>query len=427
MTITFEPGTTGTEIFERLETECRSYSRDIPVVFTTASGTTVTAEDGREYLDFFSGAGALNYGHNDPEMVGEVSRYLASGGILHALDMFTPAKRELLAAIDETLLMPNVWDYKVQCTGPTGTDANEAALKLARLATGRRGVVAFRGSYHGMSAGSLSVSGSRRLRAAGGPLLADVTFVPYEDGPDGPFDTIDYLRRHFGDTSGGNELPAAVIVEGVQIQAGVYAASDQWLRDLRGWTRANGVLLILDEVQTGVGRTGPFFSFQSSGIVPDIVTTAKSIGGLGLPLALVLLSREIDVWKGGDHTGTFRGNQLAFVSAAVGLRRWRDPAFLALVDANVTAFATALEDYAAAPAVRATRGVGLIGGIDFGPDDAERARAFQRAALQAGVIVERCGRAGEVVKLMPPITTPTPQLVEGLERLGAILADDRSA
>ncbi|MFE5672709.1 diaminobutyrate--2-oxoglutarate transaminase [Agromyces sp. NPDC056523] len=421
MTTTYATQTSGTAIFERLETECRAYSRDIPAVFATASGTTVTAEDGREYLDFFSGAGALNYGHNDPEMIAAVTGHLASGGILHALDMFTPAKRDLLAAIDETLLQPNGWDYKVQFTGPTGTDANEAALKLARLATGRRGVVAFRGSYHGMSAGSLSVSGSRRLRSAGGALLDGVTFVPYENGPDGPFDTIEYLDRHFADASGGSELPAAVIVEGVQIQAGVYAASAQWLSDLRAWTRAKRIVLILDEVQTGVGRTGPFFSFQHAGIVPDIVTTAKSIGGLGLPLAMVLLAREIDVWQPGDHTGTFRGNQLAFVAGAVALRRWQRPDFLALIEANTEALAGALQTYAAAPAVRATRGLGLIGGIDFGPDDAASATAFQRAALEAGVIVERCGRSGEVVKLMPPITTPTPQLVEGLDRLGAIL------
>ncbi|UYQ77500.1 diaminobutyrate--2-oxoglutarate transaminase [Glutamicibacter sp. JL.03c] len=408
-------------IFERIETECRAYCRDLPVVFEKGSGSYAISTDGTRYLDFFSGAGALNYGHNHPKMIEAAMNYIAEGNILHGLDMFTTAKRELLEEIERTLLTPKNWDYKIQFTGPTGTDANEAALKLARLVTSRREIVAFRGSYHGMSIGSLSVSGSRKLRQAGEPLLNEVTFVPYEFGPNGKFDSIEYLNQHFGDSSGGNELPAAVIVEGVQIQAGVYAASSEWLRQLQKWTKANGVLLIVDEVQTGCGRTGEFFSFENSGIVPDIITVAKSIGGLGLPMAMVFLRRGIDAWKPGEHTGTFRGNQLAFVAGRVALQFWRDEAFLQLVNDNAETFASAMESMSSSTQILETRYKGLIGGIDFGVGETAKAQEFQRRAQEEHIIVERCGREGEVVKLMPPINTPNDVLIQGLEKLSRLI------
>lgn len=409
------------EVFERLETECRMYCREIPAVFDRAAGSVLTSEDGQDYLDFFSGAGALNYGHNHPVMRDALLDYLQSGRVIHGLDLHTTAKRGLLNAFDEVLFQPNGWDYKIQFTGPTGTDANEAALKLARLVTGRRRVVAFNGSYHGMSIGSLSVSGSNKLRSRGGPLLEETTFVPFEDGPYGPFDSLAFLQRLSDDVGSGQELPAAVIVETVQIQAGVYTASDEWLKGLRSWTHDNGVMLIVDEVQTGCGRTGPFFSFEGSGIVPDMVTTAKSIGGFGLPLAIVLIDRKADAWHPGDHTGTFRGNQLAFVAGEIALRLWTDESFLDLLAANHVAMESAREKFRSGPGVVGCRGQGMLAGIDFGRGNSDAALDFQQNALSAGVIVERCGPAGEVVKLMPPINTPTDQLSEGLQRLYSTL------
>lgn len=182
-----------------------------------------------------------------------------------------------------------------------------------------------------MSVGSLSVSGNRRLREAAGPLLTATTIVPYEDGPYGPFDSIGFLDRMARDLGSGQELSAAVIVEAVQIQAGVYAATSEWLQDLRAWTREHRVLLIMDEVQTGCGRVGTFFAFDQAGIVPDIVTCAKSPGGSGVALACVLIAREYDVWEPGDHTGTFRGNQLAFVTARAALELWTEAQFMALI------------------------------------------------------------------------------------------------
>jgi diaminobutyrate-2-oxoglutarate transaminase len=409
--------TQATEVFERLETECRMYCRDLPVVFDRAAGSMVVSESGEEYLDFFSGGGALNYGHNEPTMANAAIDYLQSGRLLHALDLHTTAKRDLLTAFDQILFQPNHWDYKVQFTGPTGTDANEAALKLARLVTGRRRIVSFNGSYHGMSIGSLSVSGNKRLRGAGGPLLAETTFVPYENGPYGPFDSIDYLVRLAEDAINGQELPAAVIVEPVQIQAGVYPASAQWLQALRDWTREHGVLLIMDEIQTGCGRTGRFFAFEKAGIVPDLVTCAKSISGSGLPMACVLISREHDAWRPGHHTGTFRGNQLAFVTAKLALELWTHQPFLDLVKANSDALADAVAGFASERVVVGCRGEGMLAGIDFALGNTKIAKDFQQLALRQGVIVERCGPNGEVAKLMPPVNTPTDQLVSGLSRL----------
>lgn len=409
-----------TDAFEQFESNVRMYCRDVPLVFDTAVGTRIKAEDGREYLDFFAGAGALNYGHNDPRMRDALIRYLSGNGVTHGLDLHTTMKRRFLEAIDRDLFEPRGWKYKVQFTGPTGADAVEAALKLARKATGRSKVVSFYGAYHGMTLGALAVSGNRNKRGSGS-LASDVTFVPYEDGPHGPFDSIGFLERMANDVGSGSELPAAVIVESIQIQAGVYPASDEWLQRLRAWTKQNGVFLILDEIQAGCGRAGDFFGFEKSGIVPDVVTCAKSIGGYGLPMAIVLIAPELDLWQPGDHTGTFRGNQLAFLTAQIALSYWSDDAFLSLVRDNSAAMAEAMERFAKAPGVVATRYRGLIAGIDFGLKNTAAAKAVQQKALAAGVLVERCGPNGEVIKLMPPINTPTSELVEGLEVIGRSL------
>lgn len=410
-----------TDVFEQLESNVRMYCRDVPLVFDTAVGTRIHAEDGRDYLDFFAGAGALNYGHNDPRMRDALIEYLRANGVAHGLDLHTSMKRRFLEAIERDLFEPRGWQYKVQFTGPTGADANEAALKLARKATGRTKVVSFYGAYHGMTLGALSVSGNRGKRGDGA-LPTDVVFVPYEDSPYGEFDSIGFLERMAADPGSGTELPAAVIVESVQIQAGVYAASDEWLRQLREWTRKNGVFLIADEIQAGCGRAGDFFGFERSGIKPDVVTCAKSIGGFGLPMAIVLIAPDLDVWAPGDHTGTFRGNQLAFLTAQIALGYWRDPAFLDLVRTNVATMESTVASFAGLPGVAATRCRGLIAGIDFGRGKAELARSAQQRALAAGVLVERCGPNGEVIKLMPPINTPTDELAEGLRIVGEAVA-----
>jgi diaminobutyrate-2-oxoglutarate transaminase len=404
-------------VFEALESEVRLYCRTFPAVFCRAKGAEVFAEDGRVFIDFFCGAGSLNFGHNNDVVKRRLLGYLLDDGLAQGLDMYTTAKRDFLARLRDVVLAPRGLDMKVQFCGPTGTDAVEAALKLARKATGRGGVVAFSGAYHGMSRGSLSVTGSRSARAAGGVGANDVTFVPFEDGPAGAFDSIGYLERMLADAASGVDLPAAVIVEPLQMEGGVYPASASWLRRLRELTRRYGVLLIADEIQSGCGRTGRYFCFEHAGIEPDIITLSKSLSGFGLPLSVVMLRRPLDVWSAGEHTGTFRGNQLAFVAATAALELWEQPDFqagLAATSARLARFAAQLRGVEKTVVVREC---GAVLGIDLG--DALRAELAQRQCFDRGLIVELCGREDTVLKVMPPLTIDPVTLDRGL----AVLLD----
>lgn len=409
-------------VFESIESEVRLYCRTFPAVFHRAKDAELHAEDGRVFIDFFCGAGTVNFGHNNDLIKRRLIDYLAGDGLIHGLDMHTAAKREFLTRLRDVLLAPRGLDYKAQFCGPTGTDAVEAALKLARKATGRDGLVSFSGAYHGMSRGSLAVTGSRRARAAGQIGPSSVTFVPYEDGPFGQFDSVSYLERMFADVGSGLDIPAAVIVEPLQMEGGIYPASVTWLRRLRELTERHGVLLICDEIQSGCGRTGPYFCFEHAGVRPDIVTVSKSISGYGLPLALVLFRRELDVWAPGEHTGTFRGNQLAFVAGAAALDLWDS----AELQAGLSAASARLDRFAAylrslEPGI-AVRGKGMVLGVDLGAAGGPlRAALVQRHCFEHGLVVELCGRADEVLKVLPPLTIDTTTLDRGLEiLLGAL-------
>ncbi len=407
-------------LFNAMESEVRLYSRTFPTVFHRAKGAELYAENGRLFLDFFCGAGALNYGHNHPQVKRRLLEYLDDDRVTHCLDMHATAKRDFLTRLRDVVLRPRELDHKVQFCGPTGTDAVEAALKIARKATGRDGVVAFCGAFHGMSRGSLAVTGSRRARAAGRLNGEEVMFVPYEDGPHGPFDSIGYLRRMFTDPSSGVDVPAAVIVESAQIEGGIHVASAQWLQRLRTLTEAHGVLLICDEIQTGCGRTGRFFGFEHAAIVPDIVTVSKSLSGYGLPLSIVLVRPHLDVLRPGEHTGTFRGNQLALVTATAALDIWTQEHFrtgLAVACGRLRRFATEVADV---DTVRSVRGVGAVYGIDTG--DPAVAKRVQRQCFDDGLIVELCGRGDTVVKVMPPLTIDPARLDRGLDVLHEALA-----
>ncbi|MFF2331778.1 MULTISPECIES: diaminobutyrate--2-oxoglutarate transaminase [unclassified Streptomyces] len=417
------PGPPDVAVFERHESHVRSYCRTFPVVFERAKGAHLYAEDGRVFTDFFCGAGSLNYGHNPSSIKARIADYLASDGMMHGLDMYTGAKRSFLVALNEHILRPRGLEYTVQFSGPTGTDAVEAALKLARKATGRRGIFAFSGGYHGMSRGSLAVTGNGRARRAGGVHGQDeVTFIPYEDGPQGPFDSIGFIERLLADSSSGVETPAAVIVEPLQMEGGVYPASADWLRRLRAVTERHGILLICDEIQSGCGRTGTFFAFEESGIVPDIVTVSKSLSGFGLPLALTLFHPRLDVWEPGEHTGTFRGNQLAFVAATAAAELWSRPDFLAQLPGPARRLAELGAELTAAEPEIVVRGRGTVLGIDLGRcGGGERAAAVQRYAFDHGLIVELSGRDDEVIKVLPPLTITPEELDHGLGVLRAAL------
>jgi diaminobutyrate-2-oxoglutarate transaminase len=414
--------------FLRRESEVRSYCRSFPAVFASARGAWLTDEDGNSWLDFLAGAGALNYGHNDPALVAAVVGHLQEGGIACSLDLHTVAKRRLLETFEAVVLAPRGLDYKVQFCGPTGTNAVEAALKLARKATRRSGVAGFTCGYHGMTLGALAVSSSGFARGGAGVPLGNSLFLPY-DGWHGPHvDTMDLIEDALGSPSSGVDLPAAVILECVQGEGGLNVAGADWLRRLALLCRRRGVLLIVDEVQTGCGRTGGFFSFEAAGIVPDLVVLSKSIGGIGQPMSLVLMRPDLDRWRPGEHNGTFRGNNLAFVAATAALDAyWRDGAFAAGIAGRSAILANALESIRARhpQALRRVKGRGLMQGLECAdPAVAER---IGRRAFQLGLVIERCGPHDEVVKAMPPLNIPEDDLRLGLRRLAQAVDETLAA
>jgi diaminobutyrate-2-oxoglutarate transaminase len=403
------------DVFESLESNVRSYCRSWPVVFDRARGSRLYDEHGREYLDFFAGAGALNYGHNNPLLKAALLDYLRADRVVQALDMHTVAKREFLTTFDELVLRPRGLDYRVMFPGPTGASSVEAALKLARKATGRTSVISFTNAFHGMSLGALSVTGNVRKRVGAGLPLGGTTLMPY-DHYLGTATDFALLERMLSDPGSGLDQPAAVIVETVQGEGGVIAARPEWLRGLADLCRRHRIPLIVDDVQMGCGRTGPFFSFEVAGIEPDIVCLAKSIGGYGSPMALTLFRPELDVWQPGEHSGTFRGYNPAFVTATEALRvYWTDDSLTRATLAKGDRVDAALRRLVASPGIAAEpRGVGLVRGLAF--DSGEVAGKVCQAAFDRGLLMETAGPNGEVAKLMPPLTISDRELNDGLAR-----------
>ncbi|MFD5813469.1 diaminobutyrate--2-oxoglutarate transaminase [Streptomyces sp. NPDC127038] len=403
-------------VFDEIESEVRSYSRLWPVVFDRAQGSRLYSEDGRPYLDFFSGAGALNYGHNNAFLKQALVDYIVRDGVSHALDMSTVAKRDFLETFQDLVLAPRDLRYKVAFPGPGGANAVEAALKLARRVTGRQPVVSFTNSYHGMTLGALAVSGNATKRAASGVALTLTTAMPYDGYPGIGESGPRHLDRLLSDPGSGLDLPAAVIVETVQGEGGLRAADADWLRDLAAVCKRHDVLLIVDDVQMGCGRTGSFFSFEDAGITPDMVCLSKSIGGYGLPLALTLIRPELDVWKPGDHNGTFRGVSGSFVTGAQALRSyWSDGTLEKSTRERGGRIATALGAIADGrpEAGLEVRGRGFAAGLRLPAPGA--ARAVCVAAFEHGLLMETSGAAADVVKLLPPLTMGDDDLDEGLD------------
>lgn len=427
----------------RRESAARSYARTLPIAPALACGAIVTGVDGRSYVDCLAGAGTLALGHNHPEVIDALRSTLDSGAPLHVLDLITPDKDaftgELLALLPGGLR----GTAKVHFCGPAGTDAVEAALKLAQVATGRRGVIAFSGAYHGMTLGAVAVSGSARVRATVGADAIGVTRLPYPydyrcpfrvGAPDSARLSAALLASLLDDENSGVGRPAAVIVEVVQGEGGVVAAPDEWLRAVRAITAERGIVLIVDEIQTGVGRTGTFWACERAGVTPDVLVMSKAVGG-GLPLALIAYRPELDRWQPGDHTGTFRGNTLAMVAGRVTLRvvvrdRLADRA--ATLGATLTA---GLRELARRhPVIGDVRGRGLMLGAEIVHPDAEPdelgarpaapalAAALRAAALDAGLLVELGGRGDAVLRLLPPLTLTDTQAGQVLDRLDTACA-----
>jgi len=409
---------TGSAVFHRRESAVRSYSRSFPVVFDRAEGSRVFDASGRPYLDFLAGCSTLNYGHNHPVLREALIRYVAGNGITCGLDLYTRAKAELLEALEAEILKPRGMDYLVQFPGPTGTNAVEAALKLARKVTGRTNVIAFTNAFHGVTLGSLACTGNRVHRQDGDVPLGFVTRMPYADYLDEPADSLAFLERMVSDPSSGVDRPAAIILETIQGEGGLNVAGSSWLRGVERVAREIGALLIVDDIQAGIGRTGTFFSFEPSGIRPDLVTLAKSLSGYGLPLAAVLIRPELDRWSAGEHNGTFRGNNPAFVTAATALRHfWHDPKFAVRIRGLAAHLESALDAIVHEFPDLRRKGRGMLQGIAM--PSGEHAAAVVAHAFANGLIVETSGPNAEVVKVIAPLTVECEDLNEGL----AILHD----
>lgn len=404
------------KIFEEIESEVQSYARSFPRVFNRAKGEFLYDEDGNEYLDFLAGAGTLNYGHNNPVFKRKLMEYIEADGITHGLDMHTRAKGEFLEAFNEKILKPRDLNYIVQFTGPTGTNAVEAAFKLARNITGRENIVSFTNGFHGVSLGALAATGNSHHRGAAGVSLSGCTRMPYDGYLGDDIDTTEYLEKVLADSSSGIDLPAAVVVETVQGEGGINAASFEWLQALEKICRKYNILLIADDIQAGCGRTGSYFSFEPAGIKPDIVTMSKSLGGYGLPFAVVLMKPDLDHWKPGEHNGTFRGNNFAFVTAKAAIDHyWSNDDFAKEVIEKGEYIKQRVDDIVSryGEGNFAARGRGMFQGINC--VNGELAGQITKRCFKQNLIIETSGADDHVIKFLCPLVISKENLKKGLD------------
>jgi diaminobutyrate-2-oxoglutarate transaminase len=405
-------------VFRRLESNVQSYARTFPNIWKKALNAELWDIHGRRYLDFLAGAGSLNYGHNNPILKQALLDYIASDGMTHSLDLHTTAKESFLQAMEEIILAPRGLDYVVQFTGPTGTNAVEAALKIARKVTGRTNIISFTNGFHGVSVGALAATGNQHFRRAAGVALQGVTVMPYDGYFGSNVDTIAYMDRMLSDPSSGVDDPAAVIIELVQGEGGLNTARLDWLKRLQALCNRKNILLIVDDVQAGCGRTGTFFSFEAAGLKPDIVTMSKSISGYGVPFAIVLIERSIDKWRPGEHNGTFRGNNHAFVTGTAAFEHyWRTPDFAREVQERIEQLDHRLNHFVDrfSGDILEARGRGMMRGVVVA--DPDLAADVTTVAFRNGLIIERAGSYDEVVKFLMPLTIGAAELDEGLDIL----------
>lgn len=403
------------------ESNARSYPRRIPLALIKSNGIYLQDSEKQIFIDGLAAAGTLALGHNHPEITAAITQTLNSGMPLQTLDITTPVKEKFIDSLFQLLPGNMANQARIQFCSPCGADAVEAAIKLAKTVTGRNTIIAFSGAYHGMTQGTLSIMGNLGPKSALGTTIPDVQFMPYPYAPrcpyglgeDGVKASLNQLETMLTDPESGVLKPAAIILEAVQGEAGAIPADNEWLKGLRRLTHKHNILLIIDEVQSGMGRTGEVFAFQHAGIEPDIIVLSKAIGG-GLPMAVIVYNNELDVWEPGAHAGTFRGNQLALASGRVVMRH--------LLEENLHLHAKTMGAKLKAnllkissPIIGDVRGRGLMLGVEIinplaekdrlgrYPVDGIRARAIQQEALKLGLIIELGGRFGSTIRLLPPL------------------------
>lgn len=404
------------KIFDEIESDVASYHLNFPVTFDKAQGSYLFDTDDNAYLDFLAGAGTLNYGHNNPILKKKLIEYLTRDGVIHGLDMHTAAKRDFLDAFNDIILKPREMEYILQFTGPTGTNAVEAAMKIARNITGRSTIVSFTNGFHGCTIGALAATGNSHHRDAAGVNLTGTFRVPYDGYLGAEIDTTELLDKMLGDSSSGIDHPAAIIVESVQGEGGINAATFEWLRNLEKVCRKHNMLFILDDIQAGCGRTGTFFSFEEAGISPDIITISKSISGFGLPFALALMKPELDQWKPGEHNGTFRGHNAAFVTATEALKQyWKDDKLSKDVKEKGDIIRDRFRKIAGSydDVWFYVSGRGMMQGLVC--RTGELASAITAQCFKLGLVIETSGADGQVVKTLCPLTITKDELNKGLD------------
>ena len=403
-----------------LESQVRSYVRSFPFTANEAKGATIYSDDGKAFLDFLSGAGALNYGHNNDFIKKAVISYLENDGILHGLDFATTAKNDFISTFNKYILNPRGLNYLFQFCGPTGTNAVEAAIKLARKVTQRINIISFTNGFHGMTLGALGITGNNyHKQGIPGTHSQNTTFMPYCGYSENVDDSIAYIRQYLKDNSSGVNLPAAIILECIQGEGGVNVASERWLRGIRKVCDEFDILLIADDIQMGCGRTGDFFSFEESGITPDIVLLSKSIGAYGLPMALLLFKPALDIWLPGQHNGTFRGHNLAFVAATEAIKfYWKNKKLSKSIKDKAKIVEKALKNIAKKHHKYdfEIRGRGLVWALE-NKEDNSFASKIQKECFSEGLIIENCGSKNQAIKILPSLTITKKELLKGLKIL----------
>jgi diaminobutyrate-2-oxoglutarate transaminase len=407
-------------ILERYESVSQNYVRSARVIFQRAQGSQLFDEDGNRYIDFNSGGSTLTYGHNNVGVCEALIRYISENGVVQTCEKTSVAKRAFVERFVKTVLEPRDLNYRMLLTDPAGGTAAELALRLARPHKNRTNVVAFTNASHGLTEGSPSVMGKHLSRHQFAGPRANTMFMPYCGYFGEDTDTIAYLRRYLKDSASGYDLPAAAIVETVQVNGGVHVASVAWLKALEQLCREFEILLIVDETQTGCGRIGPYFSFERAGLKPDMVVAPNALAG-GLPISMLLARPELDLWRPGEQVGAFQGDSLAFVAASELLKQWSD------ARSQETALrSTILQQELSNMVGRfrnrtvAIRGAGMVWGLDFGrPGSAAVVSAW---ALERGLVVEPARLRDEVLLILPPLTIEETLLRDGLSRLGQVVS-----
>lgn len=429
---------------ELRESSARSYPRKFPFAIKEAHGVHLVDVEGKDYIDFLCGAGTLALGHNDLDINKALVDTIQSGAMLHGLDLATPIKDEFTSTLFELLPGKLKGNAKIQFCSPAGTDALDAAVKLCKVATGRRTVVVFSGAYHGMGQGTLAMMGNLHAKSELSGLMNDVNFFPAPYSYRCPFGlggdagvkaACQYFERTLKDPESGIVKPACVVIEPIQGEGGVIPMPSVFLKTLRRVTEELDIPLIFDEVQCGVGRSGTFFAFEDSGVVPDVICLSKAIGG-SQPMAVVVYDKSLDKWTAGTHAGTFRGNQLAMAAGIVVIKKVSQKAFLDDVKRKGELILSTLNALKKKVSIIAdVRGRGMMLGVELINPKTEAdsiaskrgggevAAAVQRLCFERGLIMEKGGREGAVLRCLTALNIPDSDLKKGLEILQSAIID----